>query len=502
MLRMKSLSKKKYEKICKKCDFVLNSYGSRNEIVAINFLHVIRSSATTIQRYVVFLDNDYWVYSFLRHCYLFIKNIVDFFYNFIYSIFYQKHNFPNKVCKVDFLFISHYTVTQGKSTYAIDSYFGDILNNIHKNGRSSVVAYINHTSSKTATFKKIDSVIPILLSNVINFIDLMHLYKGVFVARRSLGNNSSNDPLLVKVIKQAKINIFSKSTIRNLILAKQVEDIVKKYSPNLLIATYEGHAWERLVFSASRSVSPNIRCISYQHAPVFKFQHAIRRNLEKKYNPDVILTSGQVPATQLSLSKELSGTQISVIGSSRNIVLKSKKLTVMQEFEAFSCLVAPEGDLEECNILLFFALDCANNNQGVNFIWRLPPMIDIDILLKNNRRFVNLPDNVVISEVDLLNDILKSNTILYRGSSVVIQAVVFGLKPIYFKIDNELTIDPLYEISRGREIVCNIEDFQRSLTEKIDMSDKGKLIRYCQNMYTQIDVDVIEKLSKFNYLSL
>jgi len=158
--------------------------------------------------------------------------------------------------------------------------------------------------------------------------------------------------------------------------------------------------------------------------------------------------------------------------------------------------------LEECNILLFFALDCANNNQGVNFIWRLPPMIDIDILLKNNRRFVNLPDNVVISEVDLLNDILKSNTILYRGSSVVIQAVVFGLKPIYFKIDNELTIDPLYEISRGREIVCNIEDFQRSLTEKIDMSDKGKLIRYCQNMYTQIDVDVIEKLSKFNYLSL
>jgi hypothetical protein len=132
----------------------------------------------------------------------------------------------------------------------------------------------------------------------------------------------------------------------------------------------------------------------------------------------------------------------------------------------------------------------------MNFILRFPPMINIDLLAKYNKIFLNLPDNISISEVSLLDDILRSRVILYRGSSVVIQGVALGLIPIYLRVNNELTIDPLHEVVEGREIVCNIEEFEHSLTKNIDIDIKEKLVNYCEEMYTPLDISVLEGVLK------
>jgi hypothetical protein len=98
--------------------------------------------------------------------------------------------------------------------------------------------------------------------------------------------------------------------------------------------------------------------------------------------------------------------------------------------------------------------------------------------------------------VSLLDDILRSRVILYRGSSVVIQGVALGLIPIYLRVNNELTIDPLHEVVEGREIVCNIEEFEHSLTKNIDIDIKEKLVNYCEEMYTPLDISVLEGVLK------
>ena len=148
--------------------------------------------------------------------------------------------------------------------------------------------------------------------------------------------------------------------------------------------------------------------------------------------------------------------------------------------------------IDERNLIFEFALECAKKNKDINFIFRFPPIINIDLLIKHNRKFRNLPANITISKVGLLDDISKSNVILYRGSSIVIQAVVFGLKPIYLKFDNELTMDPLYEITEGREIVTNIEEFELSLSKNIDINIKEELVNYCKEIYTPLDISVLE----------
>ena len=491
---MKDSPQKRYIKICKACDSILLGFNSSYEIIAINFLHVIRATPKSLQSYAYLFSNKFWLYRIIRHCFLLINNVMGIFYNILCSIFYRTHKFEVMTHNADFLFISHYTGLKKGLTHYQDSYFGEMVNQLSQNGKSSVIAYIDESKGNTSNevFQKKSGVLLIVLSNITSFFNLIKIYQGVFSAYKLLRKTNNSFPL--KVIEQAKISVFFRSTIRNLILADQVGSIIKRYSPNCIITTYEGHAWERLVFAMAKSVNPDIKCISYQHVPLFKFQHAIRRNIGQQYNPDVILTSGRVSATHLKSLNELDKVRISVVGSGRNIVAESSNSSHHTGLDLVSCLVAPEGVMDECNLIFEFSLGCAKKNKDINFIFRFPPMINMDLLIKQNKKFRNLPDNITISEVSLLDDISRSNVILYRGSSVVIQAVVCGLKPIYLKVDDELTMDPLYEITEGREIVTNIEEFKLSLSKNIDINIKEELVNYCKEIYTPLDISVLENV--------
>ena len=61
-----------------------------------------------------------------------------------------------------------------------------------------------------------------------------------------------------------------------------------------IITTFEGHAWERLVYYYARRANPNIKCFGYQHSAVFEHHNSIKRPLNNKYNPDVVFTSGKI----------------------------------------------------------------------------------------------------------------------------------------------------------------------------------------------------------------
>ena len=135
---MKDSSQKKYSKICKDCDSVLLGCNSRSEIIAINFLHVLRATPSSLQSYVYILKNELWVYRIIRHHYLVIKNIMGIFYNFVCSIFYRAQKFDAMTHNADFLFISHYTGVKKGLTHYQDSYLGEIVNQLCQNGKSSV----------------------------------------------------------------------------------------------------------------------------------------------------------------------------------------------------------------------------------------------------------------------------------------------------------------------------------------------------------------------------
>jgi len=247
-----------------------------------------------------------------------------------------------------------------------------------------------------------------------------------------------------------------------------------------------------------------VRCIGYQHAALFRLQHAIRRNLAREYNPDHILTAGAISKAQLESAPGLQGISISVLGSNRTF----KGATIngvrpihpdqVEQLDNSACLVIPEGIASECYLLFEFSLACAQKCSDIQFIWRLHPVVTFKSLLAQNPKLRNLPRNIVLSQSTLEEDIARCRYALYRGTTAIVQAVAAGLRPIYLQLPDEMTIDPLYELKGWRTYVKTIEDFRRVIRRDQDrlVADSESEFRfaegYCSDFFKSLNPSALE----------
>jgi len=285
----------------------------------------------------------------------------------------------------------------------------------------------------------------------------------------------------------------------------QMRSIVSMAKPKAILVTFEGHAWERLAFAAARSEVPGCKCMAYQHAAIFRLQHAIRRKLKPQYNPNLIFTAGSVSRDQLMLSSDFSDVQILVLGSDRGInEIKESNSDQFQlgEEGRHACLVLPEGIESECNLLFNFALECAINCPDLVFIWRLHPILSFKTLIDNNPGLRNLPPNITLSSNSIETDFSVSKWVLYRGTTAVVKAIGEGIKPVYLAIEDEMTIDPLYELNEWHESVLNpnemkallYADKDKSNTEFLSGYEEAK--NYCRNFYNPVSVTTLSSTIK------
>jgi hypothetical protein len=89
------------------------------------------------------------------------------------------------------------------------------------------------------------------------------IFKKLRLESKSLKNISvkENDILLKKIALRASKEVLQPSTYNNMLFAYQIEELIKQTMPEVIITTYEGHAFERIAFAAARSVKPDILCI-------------------------------------------------------------------------------------------------------------------------------------------------------------------------------------------------------------------------------------------------
>ena len=410
----------------------------------------------------------------------------------------------------DVLFLSH-LLNPSRIGEDQDFYFGSVPVDLAQIGVSSAIALINHTNNLPSQLASVYSRTTspgIILSNSLSIADEIGFSGQAAREQKTLRKLVVQLPigLLRSVATRAATEVLSSNTIANLRIYHQISSLVRTLKPKALVVTYEGHAYERIAFHAARSAIPNIICIGYQHAAIFRFQHAIRRLLAPKYNPDHIVTAGVVAQRQLQSSQTLAGIPITVLGSPRS----TKTITPTSDepsplahetaSERPACVVVPEGIVSECNTLFAFAQECALALPHINFIWRLHPIISLKSLLKRNRRLNKRPPNVELSDKTLEEDIARCRWALYRGTTAVVQAVMGGVTPIYLQIPDEMTIDPLYEIEKGKFFVQTPAEFV-AVVGKLDetsgnthQQERAELVDYCSKFYVPMDFRVLEKI--------
>lgn len=501
-----NLTEEQYRLLCEACDQVLTAPDSRLERVAISWLHVIREHPIFMANYVdlfqpqtdVLVNLGKWRRIFRRWAGLIRQLLI--------SVYLDSRSWleSNSIHgNIDVLFISH-LLNPSYAGKVDDFYFGELPNKIAACGYSTSIILINHSGQPAADFagKWNGSLVQrAVLPDSFSFPEELSLFwrlKMESFRLRKLAKNQSPG-LKRRVLVRASEEALSSGSLATLRMSMQIGLFAAKLKPKVIVVIHEGHAWERVSLAAVRSAVAGVRCIGYQHAALFRLQHAIRRNLSGQYNPDHIFTAGAISKTQLERSLGLDGISISVLGSNRNLKKGAVNQTgpIHLDPEKYSgrltCLVIPEGYLIEYKTLFNFALACAEIAPHIHFIFRVHPILSFDSIKEQNKKFKDLPENVELSDMTLEQDFARCRWVLYRGSTVAVQATLFGLRPVYLELPGELTVDPLYELKDWRLVIKTPEEFLQAAERSVDEKDKylqeayQKAYDYCWRFYCPLD---------------
>lgn len=452
-------------------------------------------------------------YSFLekKSIYLFIFNLifrffrlcVGWFLGLLRAFFFRKfgvyisHSVKESY---DVLIVSHLLSPQQFSSDS-DLYFGNLCSELEKNGYRVITAMIDHLPGSQRVcgmthFPSLKKNHAILTTSMSFYFEFRNFFG---VVKESLGLlwKAATEPEVFDraITLMGALEVFGSGARAALRLGDQVSYLVSKFRPRILLTTYEGHSWERLVIKRARMVYPDICCATYQHGNLFRLQHSLRRSLGKEYDPDAIFCSGEVARLDLHLTLRIPNIQILNLGSHR--VSPVQHRYIRHNYSAtrsLTCLVIPDGIDSEIFRLFDFAINCALISNNVRYIFRLHPANSFQDLMKKNPSWRKLPPNVFLSTASLEEDVEESAWVLYRGSSAVISAVLGGANPIYLRNFDEMTIDPLYKLKDERLIVSQENQFVGIVSDKNSIAQRetfrDSLERYCRDIYSAWNPEV------------
>lgn len=511
------MNEEQYLQVCEACDRALLAPESTLERMSIPWLHVLREHPSFLKNYEALFASS----PALRNAVVTPAAKVRSFAGWLRQMWraLTSDGEPWSASQalsgpVDVLFVSH-LLNDADAGKASDFYFGNLPDLLRAEGRRIVVALIDHSATPDASrAQRWDgSASPrVVFSSTLGLQSELSLFRRLRRESSHLATLSRREAsgLMKKVFARASLEAKSGNARATLRMSVQLNCLVATIKPKMMIVTYEGHAWERVAFSAARDASAGLQCVGYQHAAIFKLQHGALRKLGRLFDPDLILTAGFVSKGQIENSMKTQGISVRVLGSNRafsskkngeeGVTEKNDEIDLrLRNSMSNTCLVLPEGIISECLVLFDFSLRCAALMPNTKFIWRLHPLIKPESLMDVSEHLRHLPANVEFSRVSMEEDFKRSKYALYRGSTAIVSAVSAGLRPIYLLRFGEMSIDPLYELDTVREKVTNPLDLEAifkgtNITEEEIVRNQQTIAYYCDVFYSPVKPEVILSL--------
>jgi len=474
-----------YKFLCNYCDKFLTE-NINDSLVSIPAIHVLKEHPEILNQYEEIFSDKSSIGNIVNKKNT--SNKLDFFKSFLRNYLSFSPKFKTSFPNVDVVFISH-LININHLKDQDDFYFSNLPNILNRQGISSMVILLNQTKEKQIhdlTFESLEVPRYVIPSRLGLFDEIIFISSIAFqllkIRFKSISQKNYERKILQSLSRFGNIA----GALFSLRLKKYLSKVFIQSKPKILITIYEGHAWERIAYSFA--FEKEIHRIGYQHSVVTRDSHAMLRSLGKKYDPDLIYTSGSITQKYFENHIRIKSTKTKILGSSK--LLNRPRAANNQTNNIKTCLVIPEGLVDECKTLFEFSCLCARRLKNVRFIWRLHPQISFSELNKKTEiGFDDLPSNILISTNTLDNDIASSTHVLYRGSTAVIESIYGGLIPVYLSDNDEMTIDILHELDEIRPIVKDFDDF-----ESVILNANNKNISKLQNYSEKYFYPLNEKL--------
>lgn len=456
-----------FKTLCESCDRIL--FNSLNPTrIANNWLHVIRPHPIFVQKYhhILFKKNDA-IYLFSRLIIYSLKIL----FRLLKSIHFNLLNKKISLKKdYEAIFVSN-LIDRKFINDENDFYFHDISNELFKDNKSLFI-YINQTNQEINILNTENTQ-----TDKTCFRDYLSIKDEIKISIKLIKEgfliffNISSDSIFQKRVNlTASVESISPSSHFNLRIGYQIHELVKKTNPKYIFSLYEGFSWERLVFYFSKKANSKIKRIAYQHVFIFNFHHSIQRNLGEHFSPDIILASSNKNKDILFNSHKIAKDKIFSIGTKRSSFSSTDNV---KKKSSNTILFLPEGDTLESKSFIEISIKAAILYPKLIIVIRFHPIIKENIQNKLLKKYNRVPNNWQNSTNKLEDDLLRCKYAIYRGSSTIIKAIKFGVIPVFYKIKNELSIDPIEGLNCYKQTIYYAEDIEEILKTKNNENKKN-----------------------------
>lgn len=429
----------------------------------------------------------------------FPKLIILFFINLIFSIIGRMKDITKK--EYDYVvrtYFDHRSID--KDECLRDEYFGDLIDDLKKNGRLLVVykvlrrgEFLKFLKTKSCDF---DSV---LLEYFLSSYKILNAFKSFFYSHiilkeKFIYNNHDCTELLQSFLNEDYL------TLKGLHVFIEKEIAIKLFdlNPKNIMFPYENQTWEKMYPFVKALLKSDTKITGYQHTGVsYKLLNYFPSKIEKHLPifPDKIVTVGII-INNLLLEQANYPSEIVVGGALRfkkhflngksniEISYPNKKINKKIVY-AFSY------DLKKYNGILNLLIDIFGNTE-INVLLKFhPDYIECDILKSFNKQ---LPKNFIAYGAFKWDEIFPIvDLVLYDDNSIAFEGMIHGVKTF-----SVAQTEKIYDITRK----FYFNEWKENLNKNDLISIKNQLID--ETFDKEFEVKNIQKyinnyFTKYNY---
>ena len=373
----------------------------------------------------------------------------------------------------DVLIVSH-LVSADHLDSDRDFYFGSLQSDLAKADIKPVTALVNHIKAGPKTARRARPGVVVLNGWLSPLAELANAAR-LLIRSFSIPVDRTAKPEARRLARLARAAAFDHRALGYLRVHDQLERAIDALRPSVILHTFEGHGWERMLAQTAHAREWPIRVVGYSHGVLLPAPRAIDFKLGHGRDPDNVMFPGTVTAGMFRRESEYEAEQISVLGSPK----LGDRGGRGEARKGDSCLIVTQGEMSEVELMADALLEVARMLPEIRFVFRLHPVMTPDRARSSIRALRNPPPNFSISERGLDQDLEKARWLVYRGSSVVLNGLERGIRPIYLNSDgNQASNDPLpreIEFRRVADTLEQLADAIREDAEKTMPSDREAL---------------------------